>query len=306
MNFVSSLRSLLLMLVLCGCPLTAAAIDMVVYYHNDTAGSPVAASDGNGNLAWREHYRPYGERVTQQAAGNNQLWFHNKPQDEQTGLSYFGARYYDPVVGRFMGVDPQGFDEDNLHSFNRYGYGNNNPYKFRDPDGRLAQVIFGILAVAYVAYEMHPMSMPQVPFNSGAAVPTVGPLDAVGGAAAGVRLTQAGANVAKSTVESTVARVRHHTSPEALASIQQKGVINVSRGGGVHVETQPFGPAPTASKETGAFGRGGYVEFDVPRGVVPTNVGPRNTGVIPTTAPLPLRGANPDFVRPSWWKFWGD
>ncbi|MDR1349982.1 MAG: hypothetical protein LBJ59_04230, partial [Zoogloeaceae bacterium] len=33
------------------------------------------------------------------------LWFAGKPQDRNTGLSYFGARYYDPLVGRFMGID---------------------------------------------------------------------------------------------------------------------------------------------------------------------------------------------------------
>jgi len=37
-----------------------------------------------------------------------------------------------------MGVDPKGFDEDNIHSFGRYTYANNNPYKFIDPDGRQA------------------------------------------------------------------------------------------------------------------------------------------------------------------------
>jgi uncharacterized protein RhaS with RHS repeats len=47
-----------------------------------------------------------------------------------------GARYYDPVIGRFMGVDPVGFQENNVHSFNRYAYANNNPYKFVDRDGR--------------------------------------------------------------------------------------------------------------------------------------------------------------------------
>jgi hypothetical protein len=35
-----------------------------------------------------------------------------------------------------MGVDPKNFSPGNLHSFNRYGYGNNNPYKYVDPDGR--------------------------------------------------------------------------------------------------------------------------------------------------------------------------
>jgi len=44
------------------------------------------------------------------------------------------ARYYDPVIGRFYSNDPVGFT--NVHTFNRYGYANNNPYKYVDPDGR--------------------------------------------------------------------------------------------------------------------------------------------------------------------------
>jgi hypothetical protein len=40
-----------------------------------------------------------------------------------------------------MGVDPVGFQEDNLHSFNRYAYANNNPYRYVDPDGRYAFLV---------------------------------------------------------------------------------------------------------------------------------------------------------------------
>jgi uncharacterized protein RhaS with RHS repeats len=47
-----------------------------------------------------------------------------------------GARYYDPVLGRFLAVDPVNVRPDDIHSFNRYAYGNNNPYKFVDRDGR--------------------------------------------------------------------------------------------------------------------------------------------------------------------------
>jgi uncharacterized protein RhaS with RHS repeats len=42
-------------------------------------------------------------------------------------------RYYDPIAGRFLSIDPVAAD---AGSFNRYWYANNNPYKNIDPDGR--------------------------------------------------------------------------------------------------------------------------------------------------------------------------
>jgi len=46
------------------------------------------------------------------------------------------ARYYDPVIGRFYSNDPIGFRD--VHSFNRYAYANNNPYKYIDKNGKWA------------------------------------------------------------------------------------------------------------------------------------------------------------------------
>ena len=43
------------------------------------------------------------------------------------------ARYYDPVIGRFYSNDPIGYRD--VHSFNRYAYANNNPYRYTDPTG---------------------------------------------------------------------------------------------------------------------------------------------------------------------------
>lgn len=50
---------------------------------------------------------------------------------------YMQARYYDPVIGRFYSNDPVGYTDANpVHSFNRYMYVNNNPYKYVDPNGK--------------------------------------------------------------------------------------------------------------------------------------------------------------------------
>ena len=130
----------------------------VTYFHNDVAGSPMVATDATGNVVWKESYKPYGEKQRNEPAsrdGKNKIGFAGSPHDASTGLSYMGARYYNPVIGRFMGVDPVGFQEDNIHSFNRYAYANNNPYKFIDPDGRIAilaavpAVISALTPIAY-------------------------------------------------------------------------------------------------------------------------------------------------------------
>ena len=130
----------------------------VTYYHFDALGSPLMATDINGDLVWREQYSPYGSRLLLQSrevdctgvkclpkesAWDEKQWYTGKLEETRTGLQYFGARWYEPELGRFMSPDPVLFREDNTSSFNRYAYANNNPYKFIDPDGReVAQVGF--------------------------------------------------------------------------------------------------------------------------------------------------------------------
>jgi RHS repeat-associated protein len=55
--------------------------------------------------------------------------------DAQTGLTYMQQRYFDPIAGVFLSVDPVAARSmgDNFH---RYWYANNNPYRYVDPDGR--------------------------------------------------------------------------------------------------------------------------------------------------------------------------
>lgn len=126
-----------------------AAAQTVTYFHNDVSGTPLLATDAAGNVVWKENYRPYGDRLTNApASSNNKLWFAGKSFDAATGLSYMGARYYNPTLGRFMSFDPKGIDPEDIQGLNGYAYANNNPYKFVDPDGHSP------IDVAFLAYDL--------------------------------------------------------------------------------------------------------------------------------------------------------
>src|SRR5690348_16091258 len=64
--------------------------------------------------------------------------FTAKERDNETGLDYFGARYYSDVQGRFTSPDEPLVDqwETNPQSWNLYAYGRNNPLRFADPSGQ--------------------------------------------------------------------------------------------------------------------------------------------------------------------------
>jgi RHS repeat-associated protein len=104
------------------------------WLHTDALGSPVATTGVGGVLLQRSQYEPYG----QHAAGTNLdgIGFTGHVNDLDTGLVYIQQRYYDPVAGRFLSVDPVTTNAKDGSFFGRYHYANNNPFKFKDPDGR--------------------------------------------------------------------------------------------------------------------------------------------------------------------------
>jgi RHS repeat-associated protein len=103
------------------------------YLHNDELGSPIAATNGSGAWLWYEEYQPYGLKVSGVA---EKIGFTGHVYDAATGLTDMQARLYDPLIGRFMSTDPKAFNASSPFSFNRYTYGNDNPYRYKDPDGR--------------------------------------------------------------------------------------------------------------------------------------------------------------------------
>lgn len=129
-----------LLLVLGVVPRVAAA-EVVEYIHTDALGSPVAVTNASGVVIERTVYGAYGEVINRPLAGGPGYTGH--VEDAETGLNYMQQRYYDPMIGRFLSVDPVTANTGTGANFNRYWYANNNPYRFKDPDGRKCATIDG-------------------------------------------------------------------------------------------------------------------------------------------------------------------
>jgi RHS repeat-associated protein len=105
------------------------------YMHADALGSPIACTSSTGGVVNRTSYEPYGGTVAG-TTNPDGIGFTGHVNDPDTGLVYMQQRYYDPIAGRFLSVDAITASEVDGSSFNRYLYGNGNPFKFKDPDGR--------------------------------------------------------------------------------------------------------------------------------------------------------------------------
>ena len=109
------------------------------YYHNDHLGSSSVMTDRDGNLVKHYGYRAYGDERYNGFPANFDVSnrFTGQILDDDTGLYYYGARYYDPGLARFIQADPIIPDDvtQNSQALNRYSYCFNNPLKFTDPSG---------------------------------------------------------------------------------------------------------------------------------------------------------------------------
>lgn len=106
----------------------------VEYYHVDHLGSTRLKTDSSGTEVYDSNYEPFGPGYGE--TGNEDYRYTGK-QEDQSGLYYFGARYYDPLVGRFTTRDTVFGELTDPQSQNRYIYCLNNPQKYVDPEGRL-------------------------------------------------------------------------------------------------------------------------------------------------------------------------
>ena len=107
------------------------------FYHPDHLGSSSYITDREGRITQHTEYIAFGEVLFEEHSTSKTMpyLFNGKELDTETGLYYYGARYYDPRVSLWLNVDP--LAEKYPHT-SPYTYVNNNPIMLVDPDGREA------------------------------------------------------------------------------------------------------------------------------------------------------------------------
>ena len=129
----------------------------VSYLTTDHLGSPRVTTNERGAVVNRRDSIAFGEEAMSvqrvggasgngyEAAGSTRKDYTGYEKDEESGLEFAQARYYNPTHGRFTSVDPLTASATirDPQSFNRYSYGLNSPYKFTDPLGLLSETASG-------------------------------------------------------------------------------------------------------------------------------------------------------------------
>ena len=104
---------------------------MQFYYHPDHLGSSSYITNLDGEVAQHIEYVPFGEVFIEE---RNNTWntpylFNAKEFDEETGMYYYGARYYEPRLSLWMSTDPA---QEKYSNISTYCYVSNNPIKYID------------------------------------------------------------------------------------------------------------------------------------------------------------------------------
>ncbi len=120
------------------------------YLYSDQLGSVIMEANSSGNVVATQSYSPYGTLASSTGTDPTPFGFAGGYTDP-TGLIYLINRYYDPVTGQFMSVDPA-----NSKTLQPYAYAGDNPINNVDPTGRstLYRYTTGV-CVSFIAYFWH-------------------------------------------------------------------------------------------------------------------------------------------------------
>jgi RHS repeat-associated protein len=93
----------------------------------DTAATPA--------VVHRQYFKPYGEAIPVSGSSQTSVGYTGQRLDSESGLMYYGARYYDPVLSFFVSADNITPEKADSKTRNRYSYVLNNPLRYTEPLG---------------------------------------------------------------------------------------------------------------------------------------------------------------------------
>ncbi len=129
-------------------PLAMRINGTVHFLHTGRRAEPLCMTGPQGEVLWQARYSAFGSARIDVAKQAQPFRLAGQYFDEETGLCYVLARYYNPQLGRFLIPDPQGFAGGSL---NLYTYCDGDPVNKIDPTGEFAFLaIVGIIAVGAV------------------------------------------------------------------------------------------------------------------------------------------------------------
>jgi RHS repeat-associated protein len=119
-------------------------------YHHDALESVLGQSGHDGSILATQSYSAFGGILSQTGSSNNAQKYTGREIDSETGFYYYRARYYDPIIGKFVSEDPKGF----VAGVSFYTYFGNNPVNCSGPSELLADTLLDIRFIGYDIYRL--------------------------------------------------------------------------------------------------------------------------------------------------------
>jgi RHS repeat-associated protein len=120
------------------------------FLHSDHLGSTTVTTDLSQNIVGQQRYYAYGEPRNTSGALHTDRRFTGQREETGLGSLYdYNARYYSPLIGRFISADTIVPGAGNPQALNRYAYVLGNPLKYTDPSGHDVMIVPGFSANAY-------------------------------------------------------------------------------------------------------------------------------------------------------------